>query len=132
MEGSCPVVVRHVDEPEANRPHTRVCEGLLSWFSLDIFDMTEEDRLLDFMKGLQPTYLRQNVQDLGAEQAASLLDGKYLARGSRDQAKGKGLKYRKGKHSKRKPSLRPRKASSRSGTKADREERRKASSAPSP
>jgi hypothetical protein len=43
--------------------------------------------------------LRQNVQ----EQAASLLDGKYLASGSRDQAKGKGLKYRKGKHSKRKP-----------------------------
>lgn len=55
MEGSCPVVVRHVDEPEANRPHTRVCEGLLSWFFLDIFDMTEEDRLFDFMKGLQPT-----------------------------------------------------------------------------
>lgn len=31
--------------------------------------------------------LRQNVQDLGAAQAASLLDWKYLARGSRDQAK---------------------------------------------
>lgn len=30
MEGSCPVVVRHVDEPEANRPHTQVCEGHLS------------------------------------------------------------------------------------------------------
>ena len=55
IEGSCPVVVRHVDEPEANRPHTRVCEGHLSKFSLDIVDMTEEDRLFDFMKGLQPT-----------------------------------------------------------------------------
>lgn len=30
IEGSCPVVVRHVDEPDANRPHTRVCEGHLS------------------------------------------------------------------------------------------------------
>ena len=39
--------------------------------------------------------LRQNVQDLGAKQAASLLDWKYLAKGGRDQAKGKGLKYRK-------------------------------------
>lgn len=48
-------MVRHVDEPEANRPHTGVFEGLLSWFFLDIFDMTEEDRLFDFMKGLQLT-----------------------------------------------------------------------------
>lgn len=46
--------------------------------------------------------LRQNVQDLGAKQAASLLDWKYLARGSRDQAKG--LKSRKGKDYKKKPS----------------------------
>ncbi|CAK9142753.1 unnamed protein product [Ilex paraguariensis] len=29
MEGSYLVVVRHVDEPEANRPHTRVGEGHL-------------------------------------------------------------------------------------------------------
>lgn len=49
-----------------------------------------------------------------------------------EQAKGL-IKSRKGKDkdSKKKPSLRPRKASSRSGAKADREERRKASSAPS-
>jgi len=33
-------------------------------------------------------------------------------RGSRDQDKGRGLKYRKGKYSKKKPSLRPRTASS--------------------
>lgn len=63
-------------------------------YEQDIFGMTEEDRLFDFMKRLQPT---QNVQDLGAPQAASLLDWKYLARVSRDQAKGKSLKYRKGK-----------------------------------
>jgi hypothetical protein len=30
MEGSCSVVVRHVDEPEANMPHTQVCEGHLN------------------------------------------------------------------------------------------------------
>lgn len=32
MEGSCPLreKVCHVDEPEANRLHTRVCEGHLS------------------------------------------------------------------------------------------------------
>jgi len=50
--------------------------------------------------------MTENVQNLGAEQAASLLDWKYLARGSRDQAKGKSLKFQKGKDSKKKPSLR--------------------------
>jgi hypothetical protein len=49
--------------------------------------------------------LRQNFQDLWEKQAASQLDWKYLARGSRDQAKGKDPN--------KKPSLRPRKASSR-------------------
>ena len=29
MEGSCPVVVRHVDEPEANRPHADLRLGRL-------------------------------------------------------------------------------------------------------
>jgi hypothetical protein len=70
------------------------------------------------------TLLKINVQDLGAAQAASPRHWKYLARVSRDQAKGKSRQYRKGKDPKKKPSLRPRTASSRSGAKADQEERR--------
>jgi hypothetical protein len=59
------VVVRLIDEPE---PHTIVRP---SFVVLPGFDMTEEDRLFDFMKGLQPTPKCPRLR-------ASLLDGKYL------------------------------------------------------
>ena len=53
MEGSCPVVVRHVDEPEATGP---IREYVKAFFRGSRWTfMTEEDRLFDFMKGLQPT-----------------------------------------------------------------------------
>ena len=92
MEGSCPVVVRHVDEPEANRPHTQVCEGHLSQFSLDIFDMTEEDRLFDFLKGPQPTPKCPRLRGETGSQPARL---KVLSQGESRPGQGQGPKVSK-------------------------------------
>ena len=90
--------------------------------------MREEDRLFDFMKRLQPTPKCPRLRDETSSKPARL---KVLSKGGSRQGQGPKVS-KKARTPKKKPSLRLRKASSRLGARADQEERRKASSAPSP